>query len=84
MHETMNRQEIRAEISRIARHKLDWDKPLPKGPIVEDLDSLQLMTLVVEIEDAFEIELDPEDEARIKTIDDLVDVITRKLGGELW
>ena len=84
MDETMNRQEIRAEISRVARQKLDWDQPLPTGAIVEDLDSLQLMTLVVEIEDVFEIELDPEDEARIKTIDDLVDVITRKLGGELW
>jgi acyl carrier protein len=44
-----------------------------------ELDSLQLIALVVEIENRFRVCLEPEDEARIATIGDLVEVIRRRL-----
>jgi acyl carrier protein len=43
------------------------------------LDSLQLIALVVEVENRFRVCLEPEDEARIATIGDLVEVIRRRL-----
>jgi acyl carrier protein len=44
-----------------------------------ELDSLQLITLVLEVENRFRVCLEPEDEARIATIGDLVEVIRRRL-----
>ena len=44
-----------------------------------ELDSLQLIALVVEVENRFRVCLEPEDEARIATIGDLVDVIRQRL-----
>jgi len=44
-----------------------------------ELDSLQLIALVVEVENRFRVCLEPEDEARIATIGDLVKVIRRRL-----
>ena len=44
-----------------------------------ELDSLQLIALVVEVENRFRVCLEPEDEARIATIGDLVEVIRRRL-----
>jgi acyl carrier protein len=44
-----------------------------------ELDSLQLIALVVEIENRFRVCLEPEDEARIATIGDLVEVIRQRL-----
>jgi acyl carrier protein len=47
-----------------------------------DLDSLRLLTLVVEVEDRFRICLDEEDEAQIQTVGDLLDAIRRKRAGK--
>ncbi len=44
-----------------------------------ELDSLQLIALVVEVENRFRVCLEPEDEARIATIGDLVEVIRQRL-----
>ena len=44
-----------------------------------DLDSLQLLTLSFEVEDHFEIILEPDDEAAIVTVRDLIDTIDRLL-----
>lgn len=44
-----------------------------------ELDSLQHMALVIEIENRFRVRLEPEDEAGIATIGDLVQVIRRRL-----
>jgi acyl carrier protein len=43
------------------------------------LDSLKLLTLAVEVENRFRICLDPEDEAGIETVADLVAIIRRQL-----
>ena len=55
----------------------------PESRLVEDLglDSVGLLTLAVEIEDRFRICLDPEDEARIRTVGDLLTVVEEKLDG---
>lgn len=51
--------------------------------LVEDLglDSVGLLTLAVAVEDHFRIRLDPEDEAAIRTIGDLVRTVEGKLDG---
>jgi acyl carrier protein len=55
----------------------------PDLRLVEDLalDSIQLLTLAVEVENRFEICMDPEDEEGIETVGDLADVVAGKLKG---
>jgi acyl carrier protein len=62
----------------LAVAELDWEGELPDGAIADHLDSLQRMALVVAVEDEFQIVLEPDDEERIETIDDLVTIIRRK------
>ncbi len=75
----MTRDQIYKAIEEVAKDKVKYDGPLPEGPIVEQLDSLQLMTLVVAIEDRFKIIIEPEDEEKIETIADLVELIETKV-----
>lgn len=72
---------IRDQLLDIAHHELDWEGELPRGALMDSFDSLQLMTLVIAVEDRFRIFLEPEDEERIATIDDLIDVIEAKRHG---
>jgi acyl carrier protein len=53
----------------------------PDLRLVEDLalDSIQLLTLAVEVENRFRICMDPEDEEGIESVGDLADVVARKL-----
>ena len=44
-----------------------------------ELDSLRLLTLAVEVENRFRICLDQEDEANIRTVSDLMEIVHRKL-----
>lgn len=75
----MNDTMIRARLHRIAVDELDWDgADLPDGPISDRFDSLQLMTLIVAVEDEYQIALEPKDEETIVTVDDLVAVIREK------
>ena len=77
---------VLSRVSSIASQHLAEPQILETQPLerqqrlVEDLglDSVRLLTLAVEVEDAFEICLDPEDEAAIVTVGDLVDVICAK------
>ncbi len=69
---------IRTELEQLAREKLSAVAPTG-GDLVDSLDSVQRLTLVVAIEDHFEICFDPEDEERIVSIDDIVSVIHGKL-----
>jgi len=72
------------ELRRLAAERLDIDGELePSNRLVEDLglDSLQLMTLAVAVEDHFQICLDEDDEAALVTVDDLLAVIAEKRGG---
>ncbi len=52
----------------------------PSLRLIEDLqlDSLAQLALLVEIENDFEIALEPEDEAELATVADLISVIVRR------
>ena len=80
----VTRDEILTGIAEVAREhlKLDPAKIRPDQRLVEDLelDSIRLLTLAAEVENRFRVALDPEDEAGIRTVGDLADVLERKLG----
>lgn len=78
----MTREEILAGVAQVARRHLGRGAPLaPDQRLVEDLglDSLGLLTLAAEVENHFRVALDPDDEARIATVGDLVEVLAAKL-----
>jgi acyl carrier protein len=60
------------------------------GPVAPDtrvdeglgLDSIRRIELVIEIENRFRVRLEPEDEAEVETIGDLVRVIRRRLAAD--
>lgn len=93
MSDVPSREEILQSIEDVAKTHLDLpalatgsDAPPRLGAdlrLVEDLalDSIQLLTLAVEVENRFRICLDPEDEAGIETVGDLADVVAAKLKG---
>jgi acyl carrier protein len=73
--------DILPALTQIARTHLEWDGILATDmPLVEtlSLDSLRLLTLIVEVENRFRVTLDEEDETTIRTVGDLVDTIRRK------
>ena len=70
---------IRREIERIAADKLKLEGPLPEGDLGELLDSVQRLTLVVAIEDHFEICFEAEDDEAIHRIEDVVAIVARRL-----
>jgi acyl carrier protein len=73
--------DVMASLADIARAKLGWQGALTRETRLVDglaLDSLRQLTLVVEVEDRFEICLDDRDEAAVETVGDLVDLIRRK------
>jgi acyl carrier protein len=79
---TTTRDEIVAGVREVAAAHLTLDGDLtPDARLVEDvgLDSLALLTLAFEVENHFDIILDPEDELNIRTVDDLIDSIARHL-----
>ena len=78
----MKREEILAGIEAVARDHLGREGRLQtEMDLIDDLelDSLLLLTLAVEVENRFRICLDQEDEAGIRTVGDLVEVVRRKL-----
>ena len=82
----MHEQDILDALAQIHRDKLDGDgdgEVRRDQRLIEDLrlDSLQLLTLAVEVEDRFRIEIDEEDEEMLETVGDLVDLVLRKTGG---
>jgi acyl carrier protein len=78
----VTRAEIEDGIVAVARQHLgfagDFD---PRLRLVEDLgfDSLKLLTLAAEIENRFRVTLDPDEEATIATLGDLLAVLQAKL-----
>lgn len=78
----MTPEEIRQGVEVVAREHLARHEKLELGmDLIEDLelDSLLLLTLAVEVENRFRICLDQEDEAAIRTVGDLVEIVHRKL-----
>lgn len=70
---------VRARILELARTQLHLTKELPPGELAESLDSVQRLTLVVAIEDEWEICFEPEDEAGVTTLDEVVGLVRAKL-----
>lgn len=78
---TIRRERVLEELRDLVRRELNWEEDLrPDQRLVEDLglDSLRLLTLAVTVENHFEITLDPQDEADLRTVNDLLEVIERK------
>jgi acyl carrier protein len=78
----MTRAAILEGIAEVARRHLDWHGALtPAMRLVEDLrlDSIRLLTLAAEVENRFRVVLDEEDELRLETVGDLVDLLAVKL-----
>lgn len=78
----MTRTEIFTQVQQVVRQHLDLDLPVElQTELLGDLrlDSIQRLTLVVELENLFQICFEPQDEVGIHTFDDLVGVIDSKL-----
>ena len=78
----MTSAEILRGIAEVAHEHLGWGGPVePEMDLIEDLelDSLRLLTLAVEVENRFRVCLEQEDEARIRTVGDLVEIVQTKL-----
>ena len=78
----MTRSEILAGIEAVARTHVGFEGRLQEEQrLVEDLelDSIKVLTLVVEIENRFRIVLEPEVESEVVTVGDLVGVIARSV-----
>lgn len=78
----MTRAELLAAVAAVAREHLGIERSIGLDErLVEELglDSIRLLTLAAEVENRFEIALDPEDEAGIRTVGDLLDAVERKL-----
>jgi acyl carrier protein len=76
------RSAILAGIQEVAALHLDWHGDLPlEAKLVDDLelDSIRLLTLAVEVENRFRVALEPEDEAGIVTVADLVEAVAHRL-----
>ncbi len=70
--------EILDGITAVARRHVNWQGPVTlEMRLVEDLelDSLKLLTLAVEVENRFQICLDPERDHELVTVADLVAAI---------
>jgi acyl carrier protein len=78
----MTPDEILEGIREVARTHVGFDGPLdPDLRLIEDLelDSIKALTLAVEVENRFQVCLDPGVEAGIRTVGDLVDAVRSRL-----
>lgn len=76
--------ELLAGIERVAREHLGHGEALTADQTLVEtlrLDSLRLLTLVVEVENTFAVNLEEGDEAELVTVGDLVALLRRRLGG---
>ncbi|HKI87272.1 MAG TPA: phosphopantetheine-binding protein [Thermoanaerobaculia bacterium] len=78
----MSEEEILAVVSEIARRELGYEGQLSlDARLLEELelDSIRRLALAVAVENRFRIILDPEEEAAIETVADLVRSVAGKL-----
>ena len=81
----MSRTDIFQGVQRVVQQHLRVDLPIKlETDIQRDLrlDSIQRLTLVVELENHFRVCFDPSDEVGIETFHDVVDLIDQRLQGE--
>ena len=72
-------QTIKAVLEEILKEELNWSKESYIANIAEELDSMQRLSLMVAIEDHYQIIFEPTDEANITSSDDLIQLIQTKL-----
>jgi len=78
----MTPEQILEALQAVAKEHLDFEGELEmKSSIVNvlELDSLRMLTLVVEVENHFQICLEEGDEQELVTASDLVEVIQRRI-----
>ena len=74
------REEVRAAILALAASELDLAQaPDDSTDLAESLDSIQRLSLVVSIEDHFEVCFEPEDDETIRTLGQAIDAVVRLL-----
>lgn len=82
----MEKSEILEKIRRMISEKLGIgiDEVREDANIIEDLgaDSLDLVDIIMYVEDTFGIRVEDEELEKIRTLEDIVDNIARKLEGE--
>ena len=73
---------VAREILRIAREELalQGEPPAPDQPLAGQLDSLVLLSLVVAVEDRFQVILTDDDAARARTLEDLARLVCGRGG----
>jgi acyl carrier protein len=78
----MDRTDVRQRILALAAKELkvepDVVEQFDRDDLAKHLDSVQRLSLVVAIEDAFLICLDPEDEEGLVSLHDVIEVVARK------
>ncbi|MDG1479610.1 MAG: acyl carrier protein [Myxococcota bacterium] len=70
---------LRAEISALIIRELRLTEGMPEGDLSESLDSVQRLSLVVAIEDHYEIMFDEEDDTAVTTLDEVVQLVAARL-----
>nr|WP_300005393.1 acyl carrier protein [Tissierella sp.] len=67
-----------------AQFNIDQDKITLETDLVDDLnaDSLDLVELIMAFEDEFNLEIEDEDVANLKTVSDAIEEIAKKIGEE--
>ncbi len=81
---TVREERIAAEILRLAR-ELGYRGSLDAGtaPLAAQLDSMELLSLVVAVEDRFRIALADDDAASTRTLEDLARLVAVRAGPEV-
>ncbi|MGH9320074.1 MAG: acyl carrier protein [Vicinamibacteria bacterium] len=77
----MERGDIFENVQRVFSEHLSIRSLTEESHLIRDLslDSLQQLTLVVELENRFRISFEEEDEIGIETVGDIVDLLARRL-----
>ena len=70
---------LRTQITTLIQDELRLTEPLPEGDLSESLDSVQRLSLVVAIEDHFEICFDDDDDQQAQTLEDIVRLVAKRL-----
>jgi len=81
----VSRDDILGGVREVLRAHCEVDRPVDASTEIAadlELDSLKQLTLVVELENRFEICFEPGDEQGVVTIGDVVDLVQRTLTAE--
>ena len=76
---TVTPEAIQKTLTQLAEQELGFTAGLSPGDLASQLDSVARLTLVVAIEDHFKICFEPEDEDQIHTLEQLVQLIQKKV-----